>query len=170
MYKHKFMGCVIAFFFFTQKTAYELLISDWSSDVCSSDLCGLFSSGGPLPPETAAAYNKALRHPVIEVYGSTETGGIGHRTVLDADAPPAWTPLPGVDVACDPELGVLSVASPFIADGGRYRTADVAEMRSNEPFGLHGRAARIGKLEERRVSLREREPRMAGGPEVAAAR
>src|SRR3546814_3655336 len=25
-------------FFFTQKTAYEILISDWSSDVCSSDL------------------------------------------------------------------------------------------------------------------------------------
>src|SRR3546814_3705853 len=26
------------FFFFKQKTAYEILISDWSSDVCSSDL------------------------------------------------------------------------------------------------------------------------------------
>src|SRR3546814_3841874 len=29
------------FFFFKQKTAYELRISDWSSDVCSSDLHGL---------------------------------------------------------------------------------------------------------------------------------
>src|SRR3546814_3614287 len=28
----------VAFFFFKQKTAYELRISDWSSDVCSSDL------------------------------------------------------------------------------------------------------------------------------------
>src|SRR3546814_10623939 len=28
------------FFFFKQKTAYELRISDWSSDVCSSDLDG----------------------------------------------------------------------------------------------------------------------------------
>src|SRR3546814_14989311 len=27
------------FFFFKQKTAYEVRISDWSSDVCSSDLC-----------------------------------------------------------------------------------------------------------------------------------
>ncbi len=26
------------FFFFKQKTAYEILASDWSSDVCSSDL------------------------------------------------------------------------------------------------------------------------------------
>src|SRR3546814_6179794 len=32
--------CLIScfFFFFKQKTAYELRISDWSSDVCSSDL------------------------------------------------------------------------------------------------------------------------------------
>src|SRR3546814_3518113 len=35
-------GCVlffvVCFFFFKQKTAYEMRISDWSSDVCSSDL------------------------------------------------------------------------------------------------------------------------------------
>src|SRR3546814_4518598 len=29
------------FFFFKQKTAYEMRISDWSSDVCSSDLSGV---------------------------------------------------------------------------------------------------------------------------------
>src|SRR3546814_1603650 len=31
------INCVL-FFFFKQKTAYEMRISDWSSDVCSSDL------------------------------------------------------------------------------------------------------------------------------------
>src|SRR3546814_9495630 len=37
------MFCVFGIFFFKHKTAYELRISDWSSDVCSSDLgyCGL---------------------------------------------------------------------------------------------------------------------------------
>src|SRR3546814_1111528 len=30
-----------SFFFFKQKTAYEMRISDWSSDVCSSDLAGI---------------------------------------------------------------------------------------------------------------------------------
>src|SRR3546814_2038128 len=29
---------MVSFFFFKQKTAYEMRISDWSSDVCSSDL------------------------------------------------------------------------------------------------------------------------------------
>src|SRR3546814_2951946 len=32
---------LLIFFFFKQKTAYEMRISDWSSDVCSSDLCEL---------------------------------------------------------------------------------------------------------------------------------
>src|SRR3546814_13485763 len=32
------MCLVMFFFFFKQKTAYEMRISDWSSDVCSSDL------------------------------------------------------------------------------------------------------------------------------------
>src|SRR3546814_15740240 len=30
--------CFVCFFFFKQKTAYEMRISDWSSDVCSADL------------------------------------------------------------------------------------------------------------------------------------
>src|SRR6056297_1707554 len=34
------------FFFFKQKTAYEILRSDWSSDVCSSDLARAFGIGG----------------------------------------------------------------------------------------------------------------------------
>src|SRR3546814_6870779 len=33
-----FWYCFVLFVFFKQKTAYELRISDWSSDVCSSDL------------------------------------------------------------------------------------------------------------------------------------
>src|SRR3546814_14095777 len=37
-------GCD-SFCFFKQKTAYEMRISDWSSDVCSSDLLG--DTGGP---------------------------------------------------------------------------------------------------------------------------
>src|SRR3546814_9425075 len=37
------VGVVVSwFFFFKQKTAYEMRISDWSSDVCSSDLRAIF--------------------------------------------------------------------------------------------------------------------------------
>src|SRR3546814_13212481 len=45
------------FFFFKQKTAYEMRISDWSSDVCSSDLGGSGPSAllrpRPRPPRPA---------------------------------------------------------------------------------------------------------------------
>src|SRR3546814_1910298 len=38
--EHFYVLCFfVVFFFFKQKTAYEMRISDWSSDVCSSDLC-----------------------------------------------------------------------------------------------------------------------------------
>src|SRR3546814_13323260 len=44
--------CSVVFFFFKQKTAYEMRISDWSSDVCSSDLAWIFRSAsrGPSRP------------------------------------------------------------------------------------------------------------------------
>src|SRR3546814_12615157 len=35
---------IFIFFFFKQKTAYEMRISDWSSDVCSSDLTELLQN------------------------------------------------------------------------------------------------------------------------------
>src|SRR3546814_2630915 len=39
------MLSICYFFFFKQKTAYEMRISDWSSDVCSSDLADLKAVG-----------------------------------------------------------------------------------------------------------------------------
>src|SRR3546814_10996446 len=50
----------ICFFFFKQKTAYEMRISDWSSDVCSSDLKHktMFAKSWPIgvPLKLAAQY------------------------------------------------------------------------------------------------------------------
>src|SRR3546814_10082454 len=44
----------VFFFFFKQKTAYDMRISDWSSDVCSSDLTG------PLPGERSRGPRRAV--------------------------------------------------------------------------------------------------------------
>src|SRR3546814_9421642 len=41
-------------FFFKQKTAYDMRISDWSSDVCSSDLYTTAPSGNPLAMSPAS--------------------------------------------------------------------------------------------------------------------
>src|SRR3546814_18381207 len=47
------------FFFFKQKTAYEMRISDWSSDVCSSDLRGA-PRGGDVPPPRGGRHTVEL--------------------------------------------------------------------------------------------------------------
>src|SRR3546814_4381988 len=54
---------MLFFFFFKQKTAYEMRISDWSSDVCSSDLAIVALFGAPLAHEDDAerAVRAALR-------------------------------------------------------------------------------------------------------------
>src|ERR1051325_11813283 len=45
--------CLFFFFFFKQKTAYEITYGDWSSDVCSSDL----APAGPFTCAAGAAAN-----------------------------------------------------------------------------------------------------------------
>src|SRR3546814_1709754 len=42
------VSCLLVFFCVKQKTAYEMRISDWSSDVCSSDLSPTLSHPHPL--------------------------------------------------------------------------------------------------------------------------
>src|SRR3546814_5454714 len=73
------------FFFFKQKTAYEMRISDWSSDVCSSDLspelreiCGLGGSG---PLNASAVINlihpadrEAARAKILQALSAEDTG------------------------------------------------------------------------------------------------
>src|SRR3546814_17114786 len=57
------LGFGWVFFFCKQKTAYEMRISDWSSDVCSSDLLGV-GCGGPrivVIPASASAHLAMLR-------------------------------------------------------------------------------------------------------------
>src|SRR3546814_5604823 len=61
--------CVIlflfSFFFFKQKTAYEMRISDWSSDVCSSDLCQQYQNRHRSEPEHIGQAEPALGNGVV---------------------------------------------------------------------------------------------------------
>src|SRR3546814_4028625 len=64
-------------FFFKQKTAYELRISDWSSDVCSSDLLSLIErSHGPgirydiINAEVGRSLDKVIEEAKLRVAGT----------------------------------------------------------------------------------------------------
>src|SRR3546814_21045647 len=98
-----FVCCL--FFFFKQKTAYEMRISDWSSDVCSSDLtgfgclaetelgCGLARIDDALDQnlDTAAAILVAKQarrnHPGVvahqQITGRQQRRQIAYRTILE---------------------------------------------------------------------------------------
>src|SRR3546814_1887652 len=82
---------VIVFFFFKQKTAYEMRISDWSSDVCSSDLprVGPRLVGGKLH-QTAVAPAAFLNRPLEDSPAETAAAPCsGHAHALDLPAPQA---------------------------------------------------------------------------------
>src|SRR3546814_5644549 len=67
--------CCLVFFFFKQKTAYEMRISDWSSDVCSSDR---YERCNPL--ERRSHRSRRVRRPGKAGVGACETGGDPART------------------------------------------------------------------------------------------
>jgi acyl-coenzyme A synthetase/AMP-(fatty) acid ligase len=123
-----------------------------------------FSSGGPLNADTAALYQQAWGAAPIEVYGSTESGGIAWRR---QDLGLRWTPLPQVQLDTDTD-GALLVRSPFLPDETPLRMEDAAEFDADGTFVLRGRLDRIVKIEEKRLSLPEMEAWLSEHPEVGA--
>src|SRR3546814_6357393 len=67
------------FFFFKQKTAYEMRISDWSSDVCSSDLV---STGLPPGDEQAFLATLIAEATNLGLSRMAEVCGAGSRRAL----------------------------------------------------------------------------------------
>src|SRR3546814_3296917 len=51
-------------FFFKQETAYEMRISDWSSDVCSSDLAGTALALRPAQPRRGPRRSRPVARPM----------------------------------------------------------------------------------------------------------
>src|SRR3546814_8077097 len=63
---------MVFFFFFKQKTAYEMRISDWSSDVCSSDLAALLLGELVHVEIPAEQLTHVHRHRAVEEYRKVE--------------------------------------------------------------------------------------------------
>src|SRR3546814_4914307 len=66
------------FFFCKQKTAYEMRISDWSSDVCSSDLTLITA-----PAATTVTTAKARKTSSVKSTRSSAEGGVGGAALGD---------------------------------------------------------------------------------------
>src|SRR3546814_8208947 len=90
MYTAVCMAAVYFYFFFKQKTAYELRISDWSSDVCSSDLLAALAIGlerrylvDPLPFALGLAEDGANERHISVPRGVRRLGQAGRQQPID---------------------------------------------------------------------------------------
>src|SRR3546814_2332507 len=105
---------VFACFFFYQKTAYEVRISDWSSDVCSSDLPRRVADGA----------------------ARTRRGGADRRCGLAHAAAPRHPARDRADnaarVGADRRGDVPAVRRALCDDAGRSRAVDRHHPRSEE--------------------------------------
>lgn len=116
----------------------------------------IFTSGGPLDTETLERVVRARGDAPIEIFGSTETGGIAWR---ERPVPPyeaRWNPFPGVATSQDPVDSRLRVQSAFVSDpSGSFTMGDRAIVKDDGSFELRGRADQIAKVGEKRVDLNE---------------
>jgi acyl-coenzyme A synthetase/AMP-(fatty) acid ligase len=107
----------------------------------------MLSAAAPLSETLAAAAEARYGAPLVEIYGSTETGMIASRRTARADA---WRTLRGVRV-------VKASSSGWVFEGGhidgRAPSNDVLEVLSEREFRLVGRLADLVNVAGKRASL-----------------
>src|SRR3546814_9908031 len=107
------------FFCFKQKTAYEMRISDWSSDVCSSDLGGDFlqrrAKGGD-------QFGRQVGH---------ETNSVGQDRLVDS----GQADFAHCGVQCrEQHVFRHDVASGQAVEKGRFPGVGIADERNDRPW------------------------------------
>lgn len=117
-----------------------------------------FSSAGMLDEEDNRAFFQLHEVGIVEVYGSTETGGIASRNRFQGES--AFTPFPVVAWGIKDHR--LCVRSPWLspglplADDGFFTTGDRVEAATTATaFTLQGRTDGVAKVGGKRVDLEE---------------
>lgn len=131
----------------------------------------VFSSGGPLDPETADRLVEVLGEAPVEIFGSTETGGVAWRRQHPGPERLAFTPFEGVALerAADGRLRVRSPYGDGVDRPEGFVMGDRATLLDDGRFLLAGRADRTVKVGEKRLSLPDMEAELALHPNVSDA-
>lgn len=121
----------------------------------------VFSSTAPLLSDTAEHFHHQHELTILEIFGSTETGGIAWREQVHSDA---WTPIEGVEVQALAD-GRLQVHSPF-SSLSDHITADLVDLRDDGRFIHRGRVDGVVKVGGLRISLPAMEDVLLSMPEI----
>ena len=126
------------------------------------------TSGALLTAEASAAAKRVFGIAPLEIFGSTETGGVAWRRQGEGEESSVWTVMDPVKVDTS-EDGRIVVHSPFSCEKG-FVMGDRVEMAPDgRHFKLLGRGDRMVKIAEQRVSLPEMEEKMRTVPGVREA-
>jgi acyl-coenzyme A synthetase/AMP-(fatty) acid ligase len=152
--------------------AFLSRIADYADLPPATRVRAVFSSGAPLADTAAKRLMDEWGHAAIEVYGSTETGGVAWRAWSGEAERALWRPIQGVttDLREEPAGQRLWVKSGCTWQGDWAPTGDLAWERGDGRFELLGRADDVVKFEDKRVSLSEMRARLLTHPWVADAR
>ncbi len=122
-------------------------------------------SAGALEPSEAETFERKYNTTLVQLYGSTETGGIAIRSGGEE----RWTPLEGVEISRDE--GRLCVASPYLSHhlfdetctplSSPYRTGDLVRIEEGR-FEIVGRESELIKIGGKRLSVVEIEQALEG--------
>jgi len=128
-----------------------------SSPISSNSLRLALSSAGTLDRQEAECFHAQTHTQVLEIYGSTETGGIATRERTGGDS--AFVPFEVLDWKI--RHSQLLVRSPFIPPGiakdakGFFPTGDQVRPSGDNGFVLLGRADGVIKVGGKRINLNE---------------
>ncbi len=111
----------------------------------------LLCATAPLAPQLARQAEETLGAPLLEIYGSTETGQIAARRCAAGEL---WQTFDGIEVQAEP---VVDGEPRFSAHGGHVEgvvpLSDVLELQSPTRFALLGRHADMVNIAGKRTSL-----------------
>lgn len=122
----------------------------------------VFSSTGLLQEHDAMQMLAISNETPIEIFGSTETGGVAWRQRLKDDAG-VWQPLLGVNVERNQATGCLILRSAYMAEPS-YEMSDCIDEAEGAGFILKGRRDQVLKVEGKRFSVTEMEQILASHP------
>lgn len=135
--------------------------SPWSE---FGQLKAIFSSGGRLEAEVAKQIQHYSGLQLIDIYGSSETGGIAWRKpAIDK----RWQPFSGIHITLHNHQHWLH--SPYLPADTPCLLHDRFEMDEEGRFSLLGRSDRIVKIAEKRLSLNELEHALQQSASVSQA-
>lgn len=111
----------------------------------------VFSSTGALDKEVNDLCIEVFNTDAIEIYGSTEGGGMAYRKRSEKDL---WTRLKIVQLKVN-ENGSLFCSSGYTGEGLWVHVGDVVDMKNEDEFELLGREDSIVKIEGKRISVQQ---------------